>query len=211
MFEAFVHLDDVVALPEPDAAAQPGAFHGMNDEQTAHGGPAGEDRAEAGEVVFNDRVVLPPWRVEVNRGGVIAFCLAGHRVPGEMLTAEIDPEGGLPIADGLVPFERELPAGAAVQLAQDPGGAGLARHGRALLGCVVFAVGFGENVDARRLHVLVEPHGRTHDVRLRGGGCLFENVAREGDPVIAAPGADLAGEGVDEEVCLAVVVVVPGP
>ena len=142
--------------------------------------------------------------------GVVSLGLAFHGVQGKMLASQVDSHGRLPVSDRLVPGQGEVPPGAAVGLAEPPLLSELACRRGYLLGRVDLTSPLAQDVDSRRLHVLVEPHGATHIGGLVAEPILVEHVPGVDHVVPLAPLADLASEGVDEQGGDAVVVVVSG-
>ena len=179
----------------------PDGLDGVEHEQVADLLEAlGEEHlADAREVVLRGAVYTVPRRLAEDARGVVALGGRLHRIPGEMLAAQVDAQRHLPVAEGLVAFEREVPARAAVRLGEAAAAAELVRHRGALLGGPVDGQMLGEQVDARRLHVFVEAHRLADDVRLRGQVVLREKVAGVLEAVPAAPVADALAEGVHEE------------
>ena len=64
--------------------------------------------------------MFPPGALVEDAGGVIALGLSFHGVPGQVLTSEVDAEGGLPVADGFMAGEGEVPAGTAIGFGETP-------------------------------------------------------------------------------------------
>jgi hypothetical protein len=181
----------------------------VDHQDVAHLLALGHDQVDAGEVVLDLGVFAPPGRLVEDAGGIVALGLALHGVPGEVLAADIDAEGGLPVAEGLVSGEGKVPAGAAVGLGQAPFAPELVGGGADLLGGVVDAPVLGEQVHAGGLHVFVEAQATAHLVGLAAEGVLLQEMPRVEHAVALAPFADLPAKRIDEHGGDAVVVVIP--
>ncbi|OPZ81313.1 MAG: hypothetical protein BWY76_03070 [bacterium ADurb.Bin429] len=180
----------------------------MDDQQVAHFRPSGHRQVDACEIVLHRRVAFPPGGLVADAGRVVALRLALHGVPEEVLAAQVDAAGDLPVAQRLVAGEGEVPARAAVGFGEPPLATKLPRGGRHLLGGVEDAPVLGEQVHARRLHVFVEAHRGADHVRLPDERVFLQYVAGEEQVVVLAPLADLTREGVHEEVGDAIMVMV---
>ena len=112
---------------------------------------------------------------------------------------QIDSECRLPVAERFVSHERKIPAGAAVGFAEAGFASELVRHGDALFGCIIDRPVLGEQVDARSLHVFIEPHCGADAVTLVNYVVFAKGVPGELEAVPTAPFADLSGERVDEK------------
>ena len=94
----------------------PEGFNGVEQQHVAVGLPFGEHQPHAGEVVLHGGIVFIPRGLVQDRSGVVPLGLALHRVPGQVLAADVDPEQRLPVSHVFMALEAELPAGHAVQL-----------------------------------------------------------------------------------------------
>ena len=161
-----LHRDDfggrcAQAVERFDAHLAHYAFDRVDDQQIAYRSALVQHHAQPREVVFDVLIFFPPGGLVEDAGRVVPFGLAFHRVPRQVVTAHVDAEQRLPVADGLVVRKVELPAGAAVQFRQQPFFVQLTGGGRELFDHPVGVVVLGQHVDARVVLVFVETHQRT--------------------------------------------------
>ena len=104
-----------------------------------------------------------------------------------MQTAHIYSEGVLPVADGFVSEEGEIPSGTAVGFGHAVLSAELTGDGNALFDGVENVPMLREDINAGNLHFFITAHGIADVQRLSREGIFTQQVTAEGEFVIFSP------------------------
>src|SRR6476646_3004715 len=120
----------------------------MNQQHVAHGSAFRQNSSESRKVILDNLVVLPPCRVIVERRWIVALATATQCVEREMLTAQVDPQHILPIANPFLSFKSKFPARATIHFGDNLAAPELVRDACALLNRGKLVILFGEHVNA---------------------------------------------------------------
>ena len=116
------------------AMVQPRAFARVEERDAARRPPPGQAHRQAREMVLDHPVPGMPGRMGTERGGVITLGLAGHGIPGQVVDAQDDAQGGLPVPLPFVSGKGEIPVGDPIHFAHQSGPTVLPGHRLGLFG-----------------------------------------------------------------------------
>ena len=179
------------------AQGQPVALDRMQHRDAEARFAPGQHAVDPGEVILDQRVLAEPRALVVDRGRVIALGLALHADPREMVHAQGDAQGRLPVAIALVAGEGEIPVGHAVELGHHALAAVLVLDALRLLGRGQVQRA-AQLVEAGDLEAAVAAHRLADETGLAVQRLLSVDMAGEGDAVPGAPAAEGVDEGRDE-------------
>lgn len=179
----------------------------MNHADLHLGRTAGEGGIQAAEIVLDQVIFLVPGGLVADGSRVISFGFSCHGGPSQMVDADRDTEGSLPVTCQLMAAEIKIPVGNAVEFAEHTLVAKLMDSAFSLLGSGQLSE-IAEHIDAGKIEGAVGTHSLAESGSLGSQGGLLHHMTGKGDSVLMAPAADVVGKGVGEALTDMVMIVI---
>ena len=186
VLEIVIHIFSRAKRVRVRTPMQPIAFNRMDHANLDHRFTARHCRIDAGEMILDERIFLPPRGLIVNGSGIVALGFSRHGYERKVRHAYRYAERRHPVTVHFMLPEIEVPVGNAVHFAKNALSAELVRGGLRLLDRRVFKIAL-QHIHAGHTEASVKTHCLTDGVGLCAQRGLSHDVSRQLDAMLVAP------------------------